>query len=169
MFSSLSGETDSTSVSVQTNLHNDPEPAPCGGPEGHRHDEEKLFWEPQRYTGKHTRFQAALNEHWTAPVSIILLINLIDRMKFCIKWFLPFFVQANEKRISELRHTLSSLPPLDTEGQLSDILSYYHIITELRITTEILQVHTRAHTTLQVIEQIWSGGHWDRKSVNAER
>ncbi|XP_056597770.1 helicase SKI2W isoform X1 [Triplophysa dalaica] len=47
--------------------------------------------------------------------------------------------QANEKRISELRHTLSSLPPLDTEGQLSDILLYYHTITELRITTETLQ------------------------------
>lgn len=68
---------------------------------------------------------------------------------------------------------VSSLPPLDTEGQLSDILSYYHTITELRITTEILQVHTRAHTTLQVIEQIWSGPgatepKRDRKSVNAE-
>uniref|UniRef100_A0A8C1VY33 SKI2 homolog, superkiller viralicidic activity 2-like n=1 Tax=Cyprinus carpio TaxID=7962 RepID=A0A8C1VY33_CYPCA len=48
--------------------------------------------------------------------------------------------QAHEKRISELRNTLSSLPPLDTEGQLSDLLSYYHTITELRITTETLQV-----------------------------
>ncbi|XP_051949241.1 helicase SKI2W [Xyrauchen texanus] len=47
--------------------------------------------------------------------------------------------QAHEKRISELKSTLSSLPPLDTEGQLSDLLSYYHTITELRITTEILQ------------------------------
>lgn len=47
--------------------------------------------------------------------------------------------QAHEKRISELRNTLSSLPPMDTEGQLSDILSYYHTITELRITTETLQ------------------------------
>ncbi|XP_051526460.1 helicase SKI2W-like [Myxocyprinus asiaticus] len=47
--------------------------------------------------------------------------------------------QAHEKRISELKNTLSSLPPLDTEGQLSDLLSYYHTITELRITTEILQ------------------------------
>uniref|UniRef100_A0A673HWG5 Helicase SKI2W-like n=1 Tax=Sinocyclocheilus rhinocerous TaxID=307959 RepID=A0A673HWG5_9TELE len=47
--------------------------------------------------------------------------------------------QAHEKRISELRNTLSSLPPLDTEGQLSDILSYYHTITELLITTETLQ------------------------------
>uniref|UniRef100_A0A673HAB0 Helicase SKI2W-like n=1 Tax=Sinocyclocheilus rhinocerous TaxID=307959 RepID=A0A673HAB0_9TELE len=47
--------------------------------------------------------------------------------------------QAHEKRISELRNTLSSLPPLDTEGQLSDLLSYYHTITELRITTETLQ------------------------------
>uniref|UniRef100_A0A8C1AR72 SKI2 subunit of superkiller complex n=1 Tax=Cyprinus carpio carpio TaxID=630221 RepID=A0A8C1AR72_CYPCA len=47
--------------------------------------------------------------------------------------------QAHEKRISELRNTLSSLPPLDSEGQLSDLLSYYHTITELRITTETLQ------------------------------
>uniref|UniRef100_A0A671P3I5 Helicase SKI2W-like n=1 Tax=Sinocyclocheilus anshuiensis TaxID=1608454 RepID=A0A671P3I5_9TELE len=47
--------------------------------------------------------------------------------------------QAHEKRISELRNTLSSLPPRDTEGQLSDILSYYHTITELCITTETLQ------------------------------
>ncbi|XP_077052554.1 superkiller complex protein 2 [Siphateles boraxobius] len=47
--------------------------------------------------------------------------------------------QTHEKRITELRNMLSSLPPLDTEGQLSDILSYYHTITELRITTETLQ------------------------------
>ncbi|KAK7124809.1 hypothetical protein R3I94_019012 [Phoxinus phoxinus] len=47
--------------------------------------------------------------------------------------------QTHEKRITELRNTLSSLPPLDTEGQLSDLLSYYHTITELRITTETLQ------------------------------
>ncbi|KAL1255760.1 hypothetical protein QQF64_013821 [Cirrhinus molitorella] len=47
--------------------------------------------------------------------------------------------QAHEKRISELRNTLSSLPPLDTEAQLSDLLSYYHTITELRITAETLQ------------------------------
>ncbi|XP_016141563.1 superkiller complex protein 2 [Sinocyclocheilus grahami] len=44
-----------------------------------------------------------------------------------------------KKRISELRNTLSSLPPLDTEGQLSDLVSYYHTITELCITTETLQ------------------------------
>lgn len=47
--------------------------------------------------------------------------------------------QAHEKRISELRNTMSSLPPLDTEGQLSDLLSYYHTITELHITTQSLQ------------------------------
>uniref|UniRef100_A0A6Q2YQL6 Uncharacterized protein n=1 Tax=Esox lucius TaxID=8010 RepID=A0A6Q2YQL6_ESOLU len=38
-----------------------------------------------------------------------------------------------------LKQTLSSLPPLDTEGQLSDLLPYYYIVTELRITTEALQ------------------------------
>ncbi|XP_026875515.2 helicase SKI2W [Electrophorus electricus] len=47
--------------------------------------------------------------------------------------------QAHERRITELRGVLSSLPPLDTEGQLSDLLSYYHTVTELRITTETLQ------------------------------
>ncbi|XP_051727638.1 helicase SKI2W [Ctenopharyngodon idella] len=47
--------------------------------------------------------------------------------------------QTHEKRITELKNMLSSLPPLDTEGQLSDLLSYYHTITELRITTETLQ------------------------------
>ncbi|XP_016121925.1 helicase SKI2W-like [Sinocyclocheilus grahami] len=56
--------------------------------------------------------------------------------------------QAHEKRISELRNTLSSLPPLDTEGQLSDLVSYYHTITELCITTETLQVHAHKHTHL---------------------
>ncbi|MCJ8749580.1 hypothetical protein PDJAM_G00177810 [Pangasius djambal] len=50
--------------------------------------------------------------------------------------------QANERRISELKSELSCLPPLDTEGQLSDLLSYYHTLTELRITTEALQVST---------------------------
>ncbi|CAJ1083226.1 helicase SKI2W [Xyrichtys novacula] len=47
--------------------------------------------------------------------------------------------QAHEKRISQLKQTLSSLPPLDSDGQLSDMLPYYHTVTELRTTTEILQ------------------------------
>ncbi|XP_076158471.1 superkiller complex protein 2-like [Alosa pseudoharengus] len=47
--------------------------------------------------------------------------------------------QAQEKRISQLKKTLSTLPPMDTEGQLSDLLSYYHTITELRITSQALQ------------------------------
>ncbi|XP_037548858.1 helicase SKI2W [Nematolebias whitei] len=47
--------------------------------------------------------------------------------------------QAQEKRISQLKQTLASLPALDTEGQLSDILPYYLTVTELRNTTEALQ------------------------------
>lgn len=47
--------------------------------------------------------------------------------------------QAQEKRICQLKETLSTLPPLDTDGQLSDLLSYYHTITELRTTTQTLQ------------------------------
>uniref|UniRef100_A0AAV2K7J5 Helicase C-terminal domain-containing protein n=1 Tax=Knipowitschia caucasica TaxID=637954 RepID=A0AAV2K7J5_KNICA len=47
--------------------------------------------------------------------------------------------QASEQRISELKKTLSSLPPLDSEGQLSDLLPYYHTVTELRTTTEAVQ------------------------------
>uniref|UniRef100_A0A667XDY2 SKI2 subunit of superkiller complex n=1 Tax=Myripristis murdjan TaxID=586833 RepID=A0A667XDY2_9TELE len=47
--------------------------------------------------------------------------------------------QAHEKRIRQLKEKVSSLPPLDTEGQLSDLVPYYHTVTELRITTEALQ------------------------------
>ncbi|KAL3043712.1 hypothetical protein OYC64_003553 [Pagothenia borchgrevinki] len=47
--------------------------------------------------------------------------------------------QASESRISQLKKTLSSLPPLDNEGQLSDMLPYYYTVTELRTTTEALQ------------------------------
>ncbi|KAM3596251.1 uncharacterized protein V6R79_011106 [Siganus canaliculatus] len=47
--------------------------------------------------------------------------------------------QAHEKRISQLKQMVTSLPPLDTEGQLSDLLPYYHTVTELRTTTEALQ------------------------------
>uniref|UniRef100_A0A3P9I6U1 SKI2 homolog, superkiller viralicidic activity 2-like n=1 Tax=Oryzias latipes TaxID=8090 RepID=A0A3P9I6U1_ORYLA len=47
--------------------------------------------------------------------------------------------QEHEKRISQLRRTLSSLPPLDREGQLSDLLPYYHTVAELRVTNESLQ------------------------------
>uniref|UniRef100_A0A1A7XKA4 Superkiller viralicidic activity 2 (S. cerevisiae homolog)-like n=1 Tax=Iconisemion striatum TaxID=60296 RepID=A0A1A7XKA4_9TELE len=47
--------------------------------------------------------------------------------------------QAHEKKISQLKKTLASLPPQDTEGQLSDILPYYHTVTELRATTEAIQ------------------------------
>lgn len=57
----------------------------------------------------------------------------------CSLWFLVL-LQAGEKRISELKQTLSSLPPLDTDGQLSDMLPYYYTVTELRATTESLQV-----------------------------
>ncbi|KAL2079886.1 hypothetical protein ACEWY4_023679 [Coilia grayii] len=47
--------------------------------------------------------------------------------------------QAQETRISQLKQTLSALPPMDTEGQLSDLLPYYRTLTELRITTQALQ------------------------------
>ncbi|XP_076006068.1 superkiller complex protein 2 [Genypterus blacodes] len=47
--------------------------------------------------------------------------------------------QAHEKRITKLKQMLSSLPPLDTEGQLSDLLPYYHTVTELRTTSDALQ------------------------------
>ncbi|XP_029023350.1 helicase SKI2W [Betta splendens] len=47
--------------------------------------------------------------------------------------------QAQEKRISQLKETLSSLPPLDTDGQLGDLMSYYHTVTELQTTTDALQ------------------------------
>ncbi|KAK9526640.1 hypothetical protein VZT92_015325 [Zoarces viviparus] len=47
--------------------------------------------------------------------------------------------QAQEKRIRQLKQMVSSLPALDTEGQLSDMLPYYHTVTELRTTTEALQ------------------------------
>lgn len=40
---------------------------------------------------------------------------------------------------------VSSLPPLDTDGQLSDLLPYYHTVTELRTTKEALQVKKNAH------------------------
>ncbi|XP_029369746.1 superkiller complex protein 2 [Echeneis naucrates] len=47
--------------------------------------------------------------------------------------------EAQEKRISQLKRTLSSLPPLDTDGQLTDLMPYYHTVTELRTTTDSLQ------------------------------
>ncbi|XP_042165954.1 helicase SKI2W isoform X1 [Oncorhynchus tshawytscha] len=47
--------------------------------------------------------------------------------------------QAHEQQIGQLKQTLSSLPPLDTEGQLSDLLPYYYTVTELRLTAEALQ------------------------------
>uniref|UniRef100_A0A3Q2CAU4 SKI2 subunit of superkiller complex n=1 Tax=Cyprinodon variegatus TaxID=28743 RepID=A0A3Q2CAU4_CYPVA len=47
--------------------------------------------------------------------------------------------QAHEKRISQLKQMLASLPPQETEGQLSDILPYYHTVTELQNTREALQ------------------------------
>uniref|UniRef100_A0A3Q1G5P9 SKI2 subunit of superkiller complex n=1 Tax=Acanthochromis polyacanthus TaxID=80966 RepID=A0A3Q1G5P9_9TELE len=47
--------------------------------------------------------------------------------------------QAHEKKIIQLKQTLSTLAPLHAEGQLSDMLPYYHTVTELRTTTEALQ------------------------------
>ncbi|XP_075961573.1 superkiller complex protein 2 isoform X2 [Anarhichas minor] len=65
--------------------------------------------------------------------------------------------QAQEKRISQLKQMVSSLPPLDTEGQLSDMLPYYHTVTELRTTTEALQVSSaavnRTFTALVICEK----------------
>ncbi|KAJ8273783.1 hypothetical protein GJAV_G00105480 [Gymnothorax javanicus] len=47
--------------------------------------------------------------------------------------------QTHEKRIAQLKEMLGSLPPLDIEGQLADLLPYYHTLTELRTTTQALQ------------------------------
>ncbi|CAL8373711.1 unnamed protein product [Boreogadus saida] len=47
--------------------------------------------------------------------------------------------QAQEKRIGELKEVLSTLPPLETGGQLSDLVPYYHLVTELRLTASVLQ------------------------------
>lgn len=47
--------------------------------------------------------------------------------------------QTQEKQIVQLRQTLASLPPMESEGQLSDLLPYYHTVTELRITAQALQ------------------------------
>uniref|UniRef100_A0A3Q2XYG0 SKI2 subunit of superkiller complex n=1 Tax=Hippocampus comes TaxID=109280 RepID=A0A3Q2XYG0_HIPCM len=47
--------------------------------------------------------------------------------------------QAHEKRITQLKKTLSTLPRAASEGQLSDLLPYYHTVTELQTTRDILQ------------------------------
>nr|XP_061808653.1 superkiller complex protein 2-like [Nerophis lumbriciformis] len=47
--------------------------------------------------------------------------------------------QAHEKRITQLKETLSTLPIVANEGQLSDLLPYYHTVTELHTTRDILQ------------------------------
>uniref|UniRef100_A0A669CUB2 SKI2 subunit of superkiller complex n=1 Tax=Oreochromis niloticus TaxID=8128 RepID=A0A669CUB2_ORENI len=41
-----------------------------------------------------------------------------------------------QKRISQLKQMLSAMPSVDTEGQLSDLLPYYHTVTELKKTRE---------------------------------
>ncbi|MFT7811344.1 helicase SKI2W [Arapaima gigas] len=47
--------------------------------------------------------------------------------------------QSQEKRIRQLKKKLTSLPPLDTEGQLSDLVPFYQTLAELRVTSEKLQ------------------------------
>lgn len=47
--------------------------------------------------------------------------------------------QAHERSISQLKNKLSSLPSVDSEGQLSDLTHYYHTVTELRTTSETLR------------------------------
>ncbi|XP_077599732.1 superkiller complex protein 2 [Stigmatopora nigra] len=54
--------------------------------------------------------------------------------------------QAHEKRITHLKETLSTLPIVANEGQLSDLLPYYHTVTELHTTRDNLQ-----HAILQSI------------------
>lgn len=49
-------------------------------------------------------------------------------------------MQAQEKSISQLKNKLSSLPSLDSEGQLSDLTDYYHTVTELQTISETLRV-----------------------------
>uniref|UniRef100_A0A672LGB0 SKI2 homolog, superkiller viralicidic activity 2-like n=1 Tax=Sinocyclocheilus grahami TaxID=75366 RepID=A0A672LGB0_SINGR len=80
----------------------------------------------------------------TGTVIILCKAGVHDMGDLHAMMLVSLFLQRQilrKKRISELRNTLSSLPPLDTEGQLSDLVSYYHTITELCITTETLQVH----------------------------
>ncbi|XP_061885977.1 helicase SKI2W [Entelurus aequoreus] len=47
--------------------------------------------------------------------------------------------QAHEKRITQLKKTMATLPPPANEGQLSDVLPYYLTVTELQTTKDILQ------------------------------
>uniref|UniRef100_A0A672LCM7 SKI2 homolog, superkiller viralicidic activity 2-like n=1 Tax=Sinocyclocheilus grahami TaxID=75366 RepID=A0A672LCM7_SINGR len=78
----------------------------------------------------------------TGTVIILCKAGVHDMGDLHAMMLVSLFLQRQilrKKRISELRNTLSSLPPLDTEGQLSDLVSYYHTITELCITTETLQ------------------------------
>ncbi|MBN3308147.1 SKIV2 Helicase, partial [Amia calva] len=50
--------------------------------------------------------------------------------------------QSHEKRIAQLKKMLSSLPPIDTEGQLADLVTYYHTVRELTLTRGTLQKAT---------------------------
>uniref|UniRef100_A0A672ZBK0 SKI2 homolog, superkiller viralicidic activity 2-like n=1 Tax=Sphaeramia orbicularis TaxID=375764 RepID=A0A672ZBK0_9TELE len=65
--------------------------------------------------------------------------------------------QAHEKRISHLKQALSSLPPLDTEGQLSDLLPYYHTFHTVLICSLLISypsIHTVQKLKLQDITAI---------------
>uniref|UniRef100_A0A8C7X4H9 SKI2 subunit of superkiller complex n=1 Tax=Oryzias sinensis TaxID=183150 RepID=A0A8C7X4H9_9TELE len=88
--------------------------------------------------GKPTILQSQFRLTYTMILNLLRVeaLRVTDMMK---RSFSESHRNEHEKRISQLRQTLSSLPPLDPEGQLSDLLPYYHTVAELRVTNESLQ------------------------------
>uniref|UniRef100_A0A3P9KIP9 SKI2 homolog, superkiller viralicidic activity 2-like n=1 Tax=Oryzias latipes TaxID=8090 RepID=A0A3P9KIP9_ORYLA len=88
--------------------------------------------------GKPTILQSQFRLTYTMILNLLRVeaLRVTDMMK---RSFSESHRNEHEKMISQLRQTLSSLPPLDPEGQLSDLLPYYHTVAELRVTNESLQ------------------------------
>uniref|UniRef100_A0A8C7X5P6 SKI2 subunit of superkiller complex n=1 Tax=Oryzias sinensis TaxID=183150 RepID=A0A8C7X5P6_9TELE len=91
--------------------------------------------------GKPTILQSQFRLTYTMILNLLRVeaLRVTDMMKRSFSETSAKDSRITFKRISQLRQTLSSLPPLDPEGQLSDLLPYYHTVAELRVTNESLQ------------------------------
>uniref|UniRef100_A0A3P9I724 SKI2 homolog, superkiller viralicidic activity 2-like n=1 Tax=Oryzias latipes TaxID=8090 RepID=A0A3P9I724_ORYLA len=83
--------------------------------------------------GKPTILQSQFRLTYTMILNLLRVeaLRVTDMMKRSFS--------ESHRNAQVTRRTLSSLPPLDREGQLSDLLPYYHTVAELRVTNESLQ------------------------------
>uniref|UniRef100_A0A8D3BET5 SKI2 subunit of superkiller complex n=1 Tax=Scophthalmus maximus TaxID=52904 RepID=A0A8D3BET5_SCOMX len=80
-----------------------------------------------------------LQSQFRLTYTMILNLLRVEALRVTDMMRRSFSENHRDTQVHQLKQTLSTLPPLDTHDQLSDLMPYYRTVTELRTTTEALQ------------------------------